>query len=179
MVSDGSIETKKYHILNYAFRYYYLMIFGEQPDFEVGYKTKKGVQKTVNIKAVSGKDMPQVVENNDPRDLLKLTLKGNIAILTIKTFDSFKLKYSKDDYAAFLKSSFEEINKRKIKKPIIDLRGNGGGRDLYGPLLYAYLADKKFRYYRALTAATRSLPYERFRSIIHPTMTLMLRCWIA
>ncbi len=163
MVSDGNIESKKYHILNYAFSSYYLMVFGERPDFAVTYKSNK-VQKTIKVSAVRRKDIPKDAESNGLQDLLKLTFKDSIALLTIKTFDSVALKDAGNDYRAFLESSFKEINRRSIKKLVIDLRGNGGGRDLYGALLYAYLADKKFAYYKQLTAATTKLPYEQFRS---------------
>jgi C-terminal processing protease CtpA/Prc len=48
---------------------------------------------------------------------------------------------------------------------IIDLRGNGGGRDIYGSLLYSYLTDKNFRYYASLETTKRKLTAEE-----HPNL---------
>jgi peptidase S41-like protein len=162
IVSDGNIETKKYHTLNYAFPYYYLTVFGMRPDFEMVYKIKNGTQKTIKLNAVKGKDIPKDTENGEPQNLLNLKFRNDIAVLTIKTFDSAQLVESGKYFRAFLQSAFEEIKQRKIKKLIIDLRGNSGGRDLYGSLLYTYLTNREFAYYKYLATATKSLPYEQF-----------------
>ena len=46
--------------------------------------------------------------------------------------------------------SFFTMKEKKIQTLIIDLRGNGGGNDDFGSLLYAYLTDKAFEYYEYL-----------------------------
>ncbi|NJO88376.1 MAG: hypothetical protein HC831_04950 [Chloroflexia bacterium] len=55
-----------------------------------------------------------------------------------------------DHYEKFLKESFREIKTRGTEYLIIDLRNNEGGIDRWGAMLYAYLTDKKFRYYKEL-----------------------------
>ena len=40
------------------------------------------------------------------------------------------------------------------------MRENGGGRDVYGSLLYSYLTDKPFPYYRSLALKTKILSVE-------------------
>jgi len=163
IVSDGSIETKKYHILNSVFHFYYMMIYGEAADFKVTYRSTTGTVKTIKVNAVTSKEIPQE-EKTEPKNLLQLSITGDVAILTVKTFDSEKLKEHKEDFSSFVENSFKEIHEKKINNLIIDLRDNGGGRGLYGSLLYSYLTDKPFDYYRTLTAATKNLPYEKFNS---------------
>src|ERR1035437_1711312 len=166
IVSDGSIETKKYHILNNTFYFYYLMVYGEQPKFDLTYKSATGELKTIKINAVFKKDIPQFNNNNEHKNLLSLSFSGNVALLTIKTFDSSELNKNNIDFHSFLETSFKKINHKKVNKLIIDLRGNGGGRDLYGSLLYSFLTNKEFNYYKSLTTLTSILPYDQFKSSV-------------
>ena len=93
----------------------------------------------------------------------------NIALLTIKTFSYQQLFENKEDFPAFLQSAFKEIKEKKIDKLIIDLRGNGGGRDVYGSLLYSYLTDKDFSYYTSLETVKRKLTVEE-----HPNLQIQI-----
>jgi hypothetical protein len=65
------------------------------------------------------------------------------AIIRIETFEG-------KGYAQFLENSFQTLNEKGIKNLIIDLRGNGGGEDYYGRLLYSYIAQKEYKYYNHL-----------------------------
>ncbi|MDJ1471937.1 S41 family peptidase [Xanthocytophaga flava] len=163
IVSDGSIETKKYHILNNVFHFYYLLAYGEHSRFEITYQSKSGKQQSITLEAVFEKDIPQLPIQAEPQKLLSLSIDTNqIALITIKTFSRLELEEANENFEDFLRSSFEQINQRQIKKLIIDLRDNGGGRDLYGSLLYSYLTSKKIPYYKQLETSTDSLPFEKF-----------------
>jgi hypothetical protein len=50
-------------------------------------------------------------------------------------------------FRRFLDSAFVQIGSRKVRRLIIDVRGNEGGNDALGKHLYAHIARRDFRYY--------------------------------
>jgi C-terminal processing protease CtpA/Prc len=46
-----------------------------------------------------------------------------------------------------MESIFRTMREKGTKTLVIDLRGNGGGEDMYGAMLVSYLTDKPFRYF--------------------------------
>jgi hypothetical protein len=165
IVSDGAIQTKKYWILSNNFWFYYSVVYGEQMVFKVNYKTKDGKIDTVTLNSDIKRNIdcrPEVKQIN----YLQLAFEtNNIALLTIKTFNNYELNKSKEDFKNFLNSTFKELQDKQVGKLIIDLRGNGGGKDEYGSLLYSYLTDKEFPYYASLETISQKLAKN-----IHPNL---------
>lgn len=159
---DGKIETKKNQTLNNgAFTFLYNWIFVNTNSFIIRYKKKNGTINTTHINAQFVKDF-ECYNGNGPGNTKDLDLsfpREHTALLTIKTFDDNKLA-GKQNFRAFLDTSFKEINSKKTNTLIIDLRGNGGGRDEYGALLYAYLANKPFKYFLTIESATGKISSE-------------------
>ena len=98
---------------------------------------------------VPGLPVVELEKRLPPRNL-KPTLTfldtGECAVITIPSFQE------NNDFEAFLRNSFQTLKERGTKNLIVDLRENGGGEDLYGPLLYSYLSATPFRYYASLEA---------------------------
>ncbi|WP_316749309.1 S41 family peptidase [Pedobacter gandavensis] len=162
LVSDGNIQTKKYRILNNFFYFYYFIAFAEQPYFDVVYKSRDGQIKKDRIKADLEKNIIANEKPDSPQPPIDFSIKpGHIALITIRTFDPQALKV---DFKEFLTTSFKQVLDLNIKTIIIDLRGNGGGKDTYGSLLYTYLANKPFKYYKNLKTVTKNLEYEKFKT---------------
>ncbi|RYE25256.1 MAG: hypothetical protein EOP45_04960, partial [Sphingobacteriaceae bacterium] len=161
-VGDGNITTKKDHILSNIFYFYYFLAYGERPQYQVKLRAPGGKISTTTIPAVPEHDIPPAIKTNvDP--LLRLEITGSkVAILRITSFDRSAVGKAGLDFQDFLRTSFARIRREKVNKLIIDLRNNGGGTDLYGALLYSYLAERPFAYYSKLTAATNQLPYNEF-----------------
>lgn len=157
IVSDGSIETKKRWILSNFCWFYYYLAYGGSENFTIRYKQKDKIE-TATINAGSFKKVPCLQKDNTSSKYLDLSFKPkNTALLTIRSFNREDFEDTKEDYEAFLQNSFSAIKKRKIRYLIIDIRQNGGGRDVYGSLLYSYLTNKPFHYYKSLATKTRKL----------------------
>lgn len=169
IVSDGKIETKKYVILNNNFWFYYRLVYGEQPDFNIEYESNDKKIKKINLHSELYKNVQYEMLKDDPSDHLQVYyLKDNVALMNIKTFNQELFDETKEDYIQFLAQTFREIKAKKIKSLIIDVRGNGGGRDTYGSLLYSYLTNTPFEYYTSLENTSQKLTKENLGSYIAP-----------
>ena len=149
--SDGTIESKRYWILNHiAFPFLFNWVYGEKSDYLVEYQTTDGQIRSMSLKAdyLAKTKCFKPDLRNDKHLKLKFT-SNDIAVLTISSFDSKELMRINENYAQFLAASFQEIEERKVKKLILDLRNNAGGDDVHGALLYSYLTNESFHYHSA------------------------------
>lgn len=161
--SDGTITTKKTHTLNNgAFAFLHRWILGNDSLFVLKYKDLKGHVKTDTIAAMSAKDIDCETNNPvaAPQDLYLQYPQNDIALLTLKTFDENRLIHTRLNFKEFLQTSFAELNAKKISKLIIDLRGNSGGFNDYGSLLYSYLTHKPFRYFASQQSTSKVFTVE-------------------
>ncbi|MBF7090833.1 hypothetical protein IUY40_04685 [Flavobacterium sp. ALJ2] len=165
IVSDGKIETKKYWILNNNFWFYYRLVYGDQPDFKIEYESNDKKIKIINLQSELYKNAEYEVHKLDPSSHLQVNyLKDNIALMNIQTFNQELFDETKENYTEFLEQTFKEIKAKKINSLIIDVRGNSGGRDMYGSLLYSYLTNTPFDYYTSLESTTQKLTKENLNS---------------
>lgn len=169
MVSDGTIKTSRNWMLNGSFWFYYYLVYGNQQTFAVGFKLPGGNIQTASINAEQRRNfLCSAYEFLQTVDLLDLSYpEKNVAVLTIRTFSQQVLTEAGKDFDAFLDSSFRSIKQKDIRRLIIDLRGNGGGADVYGAHLYSFLTNKPFRYYQELETKERKLT-----SADHPNLAL-------
>jgi hypothetical protein len=158
MTGDGFSERRKDMVLNELFYFYYYLAYGYSAGFTVAYLTPAGERKTVSLLAVEEKAIQALKPPAKEAPLLSATFTSDdIGIITIKTFNAAELQGAGLHYAKFLEQTFRKIRQAGINKLIIDLRGNGGGRDEYGVLLYSYLSKQPFRYYRLLETNKKKL----------------------
>jgi len=94
------------------------------------------------------------------RPTYELAFRGPTAVLTVRQFGDDPDK-ARPRYPEFLKESFRSIQEKKLASLVIDLRANGGGRDEYAKLLFAYVMDRPFMYYAGLE--TKKDRYDLFR----------------
>jgi C-terminal processing protease CtpA/Prc len=111
--------------------------------------TLKGSEKPI----VLNKAQEKRILHTDPsiqnckKDLcLEFVNNGKTALLTIGSFDYYKFRNSYQYFKDFIDSCFLEINSKKSKNLIIDVRRNGGGSSSASIHLLRYLVDKPFTY---------------------------------
>ncbi|HWB94752.1 MAG TPA: S41 family peptidase [Puia sp.] len=146
--SDGAIESRKNWELDEFFPLFYNLEYGVRDSFTVGYRMPDGAKGASVLKAGLLKDV--LCHAPFPRPSRYLTLEykpGNVAVLTIRTFLDAFLRQTGEHFGPFLDSAFGDLAVKKVKRLVIDIRGNQGGNDMNGVLLYSYLAQGPFRYY--------------------------------
>jgi C-terminal processing protease CtpA/Prc len=98
---------------------------------------RKKNQNPVNAEMQAGINKLKWSSENQSFRFLKDT---EIAQIRIRLFVG-------DDYPKWLEDTFRTLREKGTRALVIDLRGNGGGQDMYGAMLASYLTDKPFRYF--------------------------------
>ena len=146
---DGDIQTSRQREISYYFGWDLITLLELRAPYEVvledpGSSKTEGVQlaglKHEDMEKLSKTLYPQDQPRKDFADL-KFLDDGQIAVVTYSVFGEYV-----DEGTAFMKSSFEAIRSKGSRALILDLRGNPGGEDLLGALLFSYLADAPFKY---------------------------------
>lgn len=156
--SDGHIETSKFKRLQSTeyFGRLFSLLFGKTTKFKIVYKSPADkTQKQIEVAAINSAEMNSIFNQRYPEAAkgsppIQLEYKENVAILTIRTFSDGPYQNFGTPFYKFMKSTFAELSKKKIQHLIIDLRGNGGGADVNGKLLFSYLIDKQYMFYNYL-----------------------------
>ncbi len=165
--SDGQVQTSKYRKLENTARFgeTYNLLFGKTTSYSITYRTADNNElRQVKVKGINRKELNSISEkrySDVARNLppIELEYRANIAILTIRTFGSAGYRRAGISYPVFMRSTFKELEEKNIQHLIIDLRNNGGGDDLYGKILVAYLMDKPFKYYEHLRVRNKELAF--------------------
>jgi len=152
--SDGVNLTGKYDKINRGhdpFPYLYFVLNGSKENFHVVYQNPDGTNASQTIPARKVNEVECIPNQPQTAKYLSLEYKpGGIAVLTIRSLFNELLDRTGEKFGDFLFYTFKELQEKNINKLVIDLRGNGGGDDTNGALLYSYLTDKPFPYYERL-----------------------------
>jgi hypothetical protein len=179
--SDGRIVTSKYKRLQSmdTFARMYALLYEVTNQFEFAYRLpKKGKVQKIQVKGIKPGPMNRLFRQRYPeaaqeKPPLKVEYRDDIAILTIQTFSDGPPSRAGTPFPGFLKKTFEELDQKSIKSLVIDLRGNGGGADLNGRLLFGYLIDKPFKYYTHLEIMRNELSFLEHTEV--PDLNKMLK----
>jgi len=162
---DGDIESGKYRLLSQRFKLYY-NLFIEQPNsYKIEYReAAKRQKKRISVPPIIENEAKVLARIDDGKKPLRLEFlpESQTALLTIKSFNESVITKAGQDYRKFMEAAFQEIKEKNISNLIIDLRGNRGGKDVFGALLFSYLMGKEFRYYDYLETSTNKITLAQY-----------------
>lgn len=161
--ADGDIETGKRVRLQRIFGQYYRMFVEQTGDFTV--KARDAAGKTVTAKLAGVMPSERTTNQNPLNAELKASIaklqwsNENLAVRFLKDPDIAQIRiggFGGNNYPQWLEDTFRTLREKGTRSLIIDLRGNGGGNDMYGAMLVSYLTDKSFRYFDHINVKTIS-----------------------
>lgn len=159
--ADGDIETVKRVHIQRGFAMYYWFLIEQAGEFVV--KARDAAGKTLETK-LSGVPRDQLGKSQNP---VNATMRASTARLNW-TSENLSLRFLKDpdvaqirirvfegdNFPQWIEGTFKTLREKGTKALIIDLRGNGGGDDMYGAMLVSYLTDQRFRYFDHINVKT-------------------------
>jgi tetratricopeptide (TPR) repeat protein len=144
--SQGYIETTKRHLFNV----WSTCLIPYEMNFPDSYTiTVKGNENSIVLNKAQEKRIlhtDQSIQNCNKDLCLEFLHNDKTALLTIGSFDYYKFRNSYQYFKDFIDSCFLEINSKKSKNLIIDVRRNGGGSSSASIHLLRYLVDTPFTY---------------------------------
>jgi dienelactone hydrolase len=168
MPSDAGIRTSRVRRLEFpaSFGRLFALRFGPRESFRLRFRPFRGKDiRELSVPGVTVEDLNRILLGRYPatterRPVYEMSFRGTTAVLTIRSFGDDPEKGA-PPYPEFLNAAFRTLEEKKTPNLIIDLRGNGGGMDSYGKLLFAYVMDRPFLYY--WTLETKKDNYDLFR----------------
>lgn len=156
--SDGNNQTNKFKRFESTglLTEYLYFLQGYSENYKIKYiPFNSKVIKNATIKGINYKSLLKIRKSRYPGVTqlpaeFKL-LNSSTAYLKIKSFNKADYENNNMDFVSFLKSSFQSIDAKGVKNLILDVRGNGGGTDSYGKILFSYFINHEFKYYNSLT----------------------------
>ncbi len=155
--ADGYNLTSKYHWIEEAFSKYYARFFEPVKSFKLELINPKNNEKLLyDIPPYNFKDYtklyPKIVEtipnyNYKEASTISFDLNSSTAILTVNSFSLDSYKDKRNGFKTFLENTFKEIDIKKIKHLIIDIRKNEGGEQGMEDHLLSYIINKKYTKY--------------------------------
>jgi Peptidase family S41 len=165
IVADGRVVSSKYLELSNFFSAYYANLVESPQQFSLSLKKKDGELFTAILPATSLDRIREYEKKHTSQSVSAFDLsflKPQVALMRIRDFYPYR---KQDNFNAFLKKSFAEIEEKKTKKLIIDLRNNEGGNDRWGSMLFSYLTDKPFRYYESLRIPCKNYSFRQYAQL--------------
>ncbi|MFY9608148.1 MAG: S41 family peptidase [Blastocatellia bacterium] len=169
MTADGDIETGKRARLQRSFGQNYWLLIEQASEFSVKARDAEGKTVTAKLAGVTEADR---AKNQNPlngdlqANMAKLEgSRENVSMRFLKEPDIALIRirgFGGKDYPQWIEDTFRMLSERGTKTLVIDLRGNGGGADMYGAMLVSYLTDKPFRYFDHINVKTINPSFKEY-----------------
>ena len=160
---DGFGETLKPWRLARGLAQNYWLYVDQTPIFTVVARTSEGREVTATLPGVTSAERTKNASGNrlnttmaanvakldGASDNISLTFeeRGAVGRLRIRVFDG-------TTFVADLDKVFAMLREKGSRALVLDLRGNGGGADMYGAALVSYFMSEPFRYFDHIKVTT-------------------------
>lgn len=163
LAADGDVETGKHARLKNSFPQNYWLFVEKSEDFEIRARDATGTTVTSKMPGVASSDRQKNVTHNPVNAEFQSSIaklrwaKDNLALRFLTDPEIAQIRiggFGGSTYAQWMEDTFRSLREKGTRALIIDLRGNGGGNDMYGAMLVSYLTDKPFRYFDYIEVKT-------------------------
>jgi len=171
LAADGDIETGKKARLQRSFGQNYWLFVEKAEEFTIRARDAAGTTVTSKLLGVTDADRRKNESDNSLNAELRASIarlewsKENLAMRFLKEPDIAEIHiggFGGGSYPQWMEDSFRTLREKGTKALIIDLRGNGGGSDMYGAMLVSYLTDKPFRYFDRIEVKSINPSFKEF-----------------
>jgi C-terminal processing protease CtpA/Prc len=146
---------------------YYWFLIEQTGEFVV--RARDAAERTLEVK-LTGVTRDKLGKSQNPvnatmqASIAKLNWPGeNLSLRFLKDPDIAQIRirmFDGDNFPQWIEGAFKTLREKGTKVLIIDLRGNGGGDDMYGAMLVSYLTDQPFRYFDHINVKTIEPSFE-------------------
>ncbi|HAD96313.1 MAG TPA: hypothetical protein DCG19_02845 [Cryomorphaceae bacterium] len=151
--SDGGITTYVDRNIELGFSWLYYFYIGQPEYFDLRVRTTSGTVRDYRIKALTREEQFANFEQYYPKlsqarvidtaGFYELTHEGDIAFLTLPSFDYSRVEAYDVKAKKMYKEIFKSLEGDSIKYLIVDLRDNTGGRNEFADKAVPYLLQEK------------------------------------
>lgn len=152
--ADGEGLSFKRHQIGPGWRFQDLLqLLGRGRDrYRLGLRGLDGRRLETTVAAVTPEDLVRHHLESRGRALdafgpaVAFERRDRVGVLTVGSFYEGLLPAGSPGFAAEFARAFDQIAADAPERLVLDLRSNEGGNNDYVPMLYAYLADRPFRF---------------------------------
>jgi C-terminal processing protease CtpA/Prc len=167
--TDGDVETGKWKRIQQGFGQQYWTFVEQASEFAIKARDASGKIVDANLAGVTASERAknQNAVNADAKAALGSLdwSKENLSLRFLKDPEVAQIRirgFGGQDYPQWMENTFKTLREKKTRVLILDLRGNGGGRDMYGAMLVSYFTDKPFRYFDHINVKTITPSFKQY-----------------
>lgn len=152
--TDGDIERGRWKRLEANFSRNYWLLVDPAKEFAIKARGPDGTTTAATLAGVTADDRKthhNPVNSEAQAKLQQLDwAQGNLSLRFLRDPEVAQIRirqFDGADYPQWMENTFRTLREKGTRTLVIDLRGNGGGEDMYGAMLVSYLTDQPFRYF--------------------------------
>jgi hypothetical protein len=144
---DGFSETSPPRRLARSFSSLYWLLVDQGSTFAVRAQAKGGPLVTATLQGITAAELRKLDKPVTGDNVTLQFPAEGVGYLRIRGFGGA-------DFRPSVTAAFQSLQDKKAKSLILDLRGNGGGADMFGAMLVSQFVTKSFRYFDHIRITT-------------------------